>query len=144
MFAGEIAIQFGASQHVASALDSHIMAAVGLGLLAATLWVVSGTFAARDAIELEVRVRGERHEHEAATDSLTQLLNRGAFTEALEESCARGEPAILAFVDLDNFKDINDSFGHHMGDEVLVEVAKRLRRVVRADDLIAGTAATSS
>ena len=54
----------------------------------------------------------------------------------LERSCAAGEPSILAFVDLDNFKDINDSFGHHVGDEVLVEVAARLRRVVRSGDVI--------
>ena len=101
------------------------------------MWVVSATFAERDFNEQELRDREQRLAVEASTDSLTQLLNRGAFTEALERSCAANEPAILAFVDLDNFKDINDSFGHHMGDEVLIEVAARLRRVVRAEDVIA-------
>ena len=84
-----------------------------------------------------MRDREQRLAHEVATDSLTQLLSRGAFIEALERSCAAREPSILAFVDLDNFKDINDSFGHHVGDQVLVEVGARLRQVVRADDLIA-------
>ena len=134
---GEIVLQLGFAPHILSLAESHAVAAVGLGLLAAVLWVVSGSFAARDVVEQEVRDRGRRLAHEAATDSLTQLLNRAAFTLALERSCAANEPAILAFVDLDNFKDINDSFGHHMGDNVLVEVASRLRGVVRDDDVIA-------
>ncbi|HEV7523731.1 MAG TPA: diguanylate cyclase [Acidimicrobiia bacterium] len=134
---GEIAIQTGLAPHVLGVSQSHAIAAAGIGLLGGVLWVVSSTFAERDHNEQELRDREQRLEHEAATDSLTQLLNRGAFTAALERSCAANEPAILAFVDLDNFKDINDSFGHHMGDHVLVEVAARLRRVVREEDLIA-------
>jgi len=137
VFAGEAAIQAGVAPHMLTVSESHIMGALGLGLLTAVMWVVSATFAERDFNEQELRDREQRLAVEASTDSLTQLLNRGAFTEALERSCAANEPAILAFVDLDNFKDINDSFGHHMGDEVLIEVAARLRRVVRTEDVIA-------
>jgi diguanylate cyclase (GGDEF)-like protein/PAS domain S-box-containing protein len=134
--AGEIAIQTGLADHMLSVGKSHVMAGMGLGLLATVLWVVSGTFKERDYIEQELRDREQRLAREVATDSLTQLLSRGAFVEALERSCAAREPAILAFVDLDNFKDINDTFGHQVGDLVLVEVAARLRRVVRSGDLI--------
>ena len=134
---GEVAVGAGLAPTMVTVEQSHMMAATGLAMLAAVLWIVSGIFAARDAIEQEVRDREQRLAREVATDSLTQLLSRGAFIEALERSCAAREPAMLAFVDLDNFKDINDSFGHHVGDQVLVEVAARLRRVVRAGDLIA-------
>ncbi|MDP9334486.1 MAG: diguanylate cyclase [Actinomycetota bacterium] len=135
--AGEVAVGAGAAPTVVSIARSHVIAGSGLLPLAVVLWIVSGILAARDAVEQEVRERGQRLAHEAATDSLTQLPNRAAFTDALARSCAACEPAILAFVDLDNFKDINDSFGHHVGDDVLVEVAARLRRVVRAGDMIA-------
>jgi len=134
---GEAAVQTGVAPTMATVGGSHMIAVSGLALLAAVLWVVNGVLAARDAIEHEVRERERRMTRAAATDSLTQLLNRAAFTDALEQSCAIGEPSILAFVDLDNFKDINDSFGHHIGDAVLVEVAARLRRVVRTEDVIA-------
>ena len=135
--AGEVAVATGVAPSMVSSGRSHAMAASQLLLLAVVLWVVSGILAARDAVEREVRERGKRLAHEAATDSLTQLPNRAAFTDALERSCAAREPAILAFVDLDNFKDINDTFGHRTGDDVLIEVAARLRQVVRADDMIA-------
>ena len=134
---GEIAVQMGLAPSIVGVGRSHVMAAGGMAILAATVWIVSGAFAARDAIEQEVRRREQQLVHEVATDSLTQLLNRAAFTQALERSCAERQPALLAFVDLDNFKDINDTFGHHVGDQVLIEVAARLRRVVRSDDVIA-------
>lgn len=74
-------------------------------------------------------------------DPLTQLANRSLFTERLEHSLARAarEGSILAvlFVDLDKFKHINDSFGHKSGDELLVEVANRLQRVLRVNDVLA-------
>ncbi len=134
---GEIALQAGLAPHLMPLGRAHLVAAVGLAIFAAVLWVVSGSFAEHDLIEQEGRDRGRQLAHEATTDSLTQLLNRAGFTAALEESCAAHAPAILAFVDLDNFKDINDSFGHHVGDEVLAEAAARLRAVVRPEDVIA-------
>lgn len=79
----------------------------------------------------ELRSREQLLAIQATTDSLTGLLNRAAFTERLEDSCARGERLMLAFVDLNGFRDVNDTFGHHVGDEVLVEMGRRLCRVAR-------------
>lgn len=77
----------------------------------------------------------------AYRDPLTGLMNRKAFEEQLEQWLARarrgGRKLAVLFIDLDNFKTINDSFGHDAGDAVLVEVARRLRAAVRLDDLIA-------
>ncbi len=68
---------------------------------------------------------------EAATDALTQLPNRGAFDVALREWVSRatrdGRPFAVAMVDLDNFKRINDTYGHPVGDRVIVAVAQLLR-----------------
>jgi len=79
--------------------------------------------------------------HIAYHDPLTGLPNRIAFQERLEEALARAagartEAAVL-FVDLDDFKLINDSFGHAAGDELLRAVAGRLRRVTRTGDVVA-------
>ncbi|WP_337062324.1 GGDEF domain-containing protein [Kineococcus sp. G2] len=75
---------------------------------------------------------------QARTDALTGLANRAAFTEALERAAA--DPAArfsVAFVDLDDFKVVNDRHGHAAGDELLRQVAHRLRQVVREEDLCA-------
>ncbi|MGA3401355.1 MAG: GGDEF domain-containing protein [Acetobacteraceae bacterium] len=78
---------------------------------------------------------------QARTDPLTGLLNRRAF---LEESARCAErldreemPGTLMFVDLDNFKVVNDQMGHEMGDQVLMHTATLLRNVVRPTDLVA-------
>jgi diguanylate cyclase (GGDEF)-like protein/PAS domain S-box-containing protein len=109
---------------------SHAVAFTGIAILGAVLWIVGGSFAVRDAVESRLAV-------EATTDSLTDLLNRAGFIEALTRSSQLGAPLILAFVDLDDFKDINDTYGHHVGDEVLAEVGRRIARVARAQDVIA-------
>jgi diguanylate cyclase len=74
-------------------------------------------------------------------DQLTGLPNRSALTRQLSQKMselAPGELAFtLAFVDLDGFKDVNDRYGHHMGDKLLRQVAKRMAGNLRSDDLVA-------
>lgn len=73
------------------------------------------------------------------TDSLTGLLNHGAWKDALStkfRKCQRDHtPAVLALIDIDHFKDINDSFGHIVGDEVLRHLSLQLQRNLRDTDL---------
>ena len=80
------------------------------------------------------------HRREARTDELTGLANRRSFNESLARATGGREAdhglAIL-IVDLDDFKDVNDTLGHHYGDELLRLVAPRLRQVVRSDDVVA-------
>jgi diguanylate cyclase (GGDEF)-like protein len=75
----------------------------------------------------------------ALTDPLTGLSNRRAGERALDREAARarrtGSPFSLALLDLDNFKDINDSQGHAVGDDVLCEVSRILMSTFRASDL---------
>jgi diguanylate cyclase (GGDEF)-like protein len=77
----------------------------------------------------------------ALHDSLTGLPNRShvmqRFGEAVEVLRRTGQEAALLFIDLDHFKDINDTLGHETGDTLLVEVARRLRHAVRGADLVA-------
>lgn len=76
----------------------------------------------------------------AEHDPLTGLINRAAFSERLEQALLQsqrdGSSNALMFIDLDNFKQVNDSLGHAAGDLLLREVAQRLRGVVRASDVI--------
>lgn len=76
--------------------------------------------------------------HLAVHDGLTQLPNRGFFRERLEELLASPERQALAvlYLDLDDFKPINDTHGHEAGDELLKIVALRLSRSVRAEDMV--------
>jgi diguanylate cyclase (GGDEF)-like protein len=74
-------------------------------------------------------------------DSLTGLVNRGLFNDRLNQALARAtrtdQFAAVLFIDLDNFKKINDSHGHKVGDEVLRAVADSLRSAVRQTDTVA-------
>ncbi len=80
-------------------------------------------------------------ERMAHYDGLTGLANRFTFSAALAEACARlpamGRQLYVLYVDLDNFKHINDSLGHDSGDQLLVETARRLECIVERDDLVA-------
>lgn len=77
----------------------------------------------------------------ALTDALTGLANRAAFQATLEDSIAEagetGDKVVLVLADLDRFKEINDHFGHDMGDEVLREAAVHLTSLVRDTDIVA-------
>jgi diguanylate cyclase (GGDEF)-like protein/PAS domain S-box-containing protein len=76
----------------------------------------------------------------AERDSLTGLLNRSAFRIQIERSLSRTlneEPGALLFIDLDGFKQVNDTLGHAAGDSTLREVAHRITSVVRSNDIVA-------
>ncbi len=74
----------------------------------------------------------------ANCDELTNILNRRAFIEISQKAiryCARkGEPVSFAIFDIDNFKKVNDSFGHYVGDTVLVQIASMVQAQIRAYD----------
>jgi diguanylate cyclase (GGDEF)-like protein len=75
----------------------------------------------------------------ARTDSLTACLNRGAFTSKVSTLLAHRPPRLggaLLMIDADNFKSINDQFGHDAGDEALTIIARSIRTILRAGDLV--------
>ncbi len=78
-----------------------------------------------------------RAEAQAVTDALTGLGNRRAMETALDRLVQAGEGFALIHLDLDYFKQVNDSLGHAAGDHVLIEVAAKLRAAVRGGDLVA-------
>ena len=82
-----------------------------------------------------------RIQHLAHYDALTGLPNRALLEDrcrvALHGAHRHGQPLALVFLDLDHFKTVNDSLGHRTGDAVLVELARRLQRQVRAQDTVA-------
>ena len=87
------------------------------------------------------RVEAEqRSRFHAEHDHLTGLLNRRMVMDALHRLANRarrgGQTIGVVFVDIDDFKQVNDRYGHHIGDDVLVGVAAALRRVLRVDDLV--------
>ena len=98
-------------------------------------------FAARAAAEIERLRVEERIKHLAYHDSLTGLPNRELFMDRLATALAHarrsGASMAIILMDLDHFKDINDSLGHPLGDRLLQEVADRLRGAVRHEDTVA-------
>lgn len=98
---------------------------------------------ARQNLELKLResmARAEKHFHLAFHDAATGLANRTLFSDRLQQALAqarryRRRVAVL-FVDINNFKNINDTYGHDTGDSVLQMVAKRLQGRVRGTDTV--------
>ncbi|MDK9715905.1 MAG: EAL domain-containing protein [Sulfuritalea sp.] len=92
--------------------------------------------------DITERKQAEEHIHHLAHhDPLTTLPNRMALEARLEQSIAeanRNQRSVaVMFLDLDRFKTINDTLGHHVGDLLLIEVARRLRQTVRSSDTVA-------
>lgn len=112
-------------------------------LLQAPLYLAAMTAAAfRLNKMLIATMRAEReNNHRARHDALTGLLNRGGLIEAVDAGLAAaarsGKPQALLFLDLDNFKPVNDTFGHAIGDRLLKSVAERLKGELSAADVAA-------
>jgi diguanylate cyclase (GGDEF)-like protein/PAS domain S-box-containing protein len=92
--------------------------------------------------DITARTRAEaRIHHMALHDALTGLPNRILLEDRLGQAVARarrsGKGVAVLVLDLDRFKDVNDSLGHHVGDQLLVETARRLRTCLRQDDTAA-------
>lgn len=109
-------------------------------------WLHHQVVPLEDGVALISRDVTERKEIEntlaglARLDTLTQLGNRRDFEQRLPEAQQRalrsGQNLALLFVDLDDFKSVNDRYGHATGDQLLIEVAKRLRECVRLTDTV--------
>jgi diguanylate cyclase (GGDEF)-like protein/PAS domain S-box-containing protein len=119
-----------------------------------TIWVLSRGLAVRDRAGKPTRIAGSLTDisaakraqaqllHDALYDALTQLPNRTLFLDHLGlsvDQARRRKNSMVAvlFMDLDRFKTINDSLGHSVGDELLVELARRLTHFLRPGDTVA-------
>jgi diguanylate cyclase (GGDEF)-like protein/PAS domain S-box-containing protein len=95
----------------------------------------------RDQLERELRAVAAEREHEAMHDPLTGLANRRRLfirlEEAIEVARAQDDELALLLIDLDHFKELNDTLGHHTGDRLLREIGPRLIACVRDADLVA-------
>jgi diguanylate cyclase (GGDEF)-like protein len=114
---------------VGADVDGLLLAVGGTAVAALVMVRVGGLSIARDRAEQALR-------YEAAHDPLTGLPNRREFLDQLGRELTRSSRCVIFFCDLDDFKRINDSFGHEAGDALLVEVGQRLRRCVRHHDVV--------
>jgi diguanylate cyclase (GGDEF)-like protein len=109
-----------------------------LSVLLGALVFVLGTSRSR-ALAL-VHVQTDELRHQALHDALTGLPNRALILDRIGQMLARSRrtsvPIAVLFLDLDNFKDINDTLGHRAGDDLLIAVARRLTGALRADDSV--------
>ncbi|MGX7744900.1 sensor domain-containing diguanylate cyclase [Rhodopseudomonas parapalustris] len=88
----------------------------------------------------ELQLRSQDLARQAATDALTGLFNRMTFNERLDKELARsersGQPFSLIIFDIDYFKEVNDIYGHPMGDQVLIRLSQTVAASVRRSDLL--------
>jgi len=105
--------------------------------LTALLAVNLGDIESLVRLALDRRATSERLDHLAHHDALTGLANRVRFFTMLDAATAADSPVAVAYLDLDGFKEVNDRHGHAAGDELLLELARRFGREMRAGDVVA-------
>ncbi|GGF97966.1 hypothetical protein GCM10007304_09890 [Rhodococcoides trifolii] len=96
--------------------------------------VLIGTFTRGERALRAVKAAKDRARYDASHDALTGLLNRSVLPDVAAHVGASPAPVTVLFVDLDNFKFVNDSYGHAVGDELIREVASRILTVVGSHD----------
>ena len=116
------------------------IAPVAVGVLCLLLVLIAGLLALLDRRSQKLVERDARMNHLALHDPLTDLPNRALFHERLETALsdqAEGTLVAVFYLDLDHFKQVNDTLGHPAGDAVIVEFAQRLRSLLRSTDTVA-------
>lgn len=129
-----------------NAITLHLTLGAALILLALLISITTRRLLRRHAVTIfeqmqELRQAGNRLEHQATHDPLTGLANRALFYRRLEEAMVHAEEedfsVAVMYVDLDDFKQVNDVHGHAAGDALLQAVAHRLHHVMRLADTAA-------
>ena len=121
-------------QETSVMMATPIAFAAGLALLA-VFWTVVADYQRR------TQRQAADNAHQALHDALTDLPNRSLLRDRIEQAIRQGDrelvPAALLLLDLERFKEVNDTLGHHYGDQLLVQVAQRLRAALRDVDTVA-------
>lgn len=125
---------------IAHALKAESEGQRGITLPTSKNYETQNLLAAFVSMRKQVKTRQSALEHQALHDNLTELGNRRFLNEHLEQAIktARREQGNLALIilDLDHFKEVNDTLGHHIGDQFLIKVSSRLSSLMRDSDLI--------
>jgi len=129
LFLEEVAVHFSALTRVL--LDTTLLAALSTPII--YYWVFKPYITERDKHLEQIR-------HLAYHDPLTNLANRRLLFQHLEKAIAFSARhqifSALILIDIDNFKPINDKYGHDAGDALLIEIAKRLENITRTEDIV--------
>ena len=104
----------------------------GLYLLLSAIW-----FSISRRLRSQVKVNKFLAEHDALTDLPNRSLFQSCAQDAVDHACRTDTHTALAIIDLDRFKEVNDTLGHHSGDEVLTKLAQRLADSTRPQDVVA-------
>jgi diguanylate cyclase (GGDEF)-like protein len=114
---------------------------LGLALLSAGLGLIVAGFVGSMRLHRNIRLTAEQHLHQSLHDPLTGLPNRALFADRGQQAIAgakrSGGSAAVLLIDLDHFKEVNDTLGHPAGDQLLIILSSRLQDAVREVDTVA-------